>query len=115
MSRKQTQTSRYRFTVPDSDTDVTSWIASQENLSTSLRFLIKQSVQRDGIVDIFCKPVANPGVTAGRPKGTGQQMPIPAPREQGLEEKREKTAAKKVSAIQEPSDDGFVDPDEFFN
>ena len=118
MSRKAAQTSRYRFTVPDSDTDVVNWIAAQENLSTSLRVLIKQSVQRDGLVDIFCKPVANPGITAGRPP---KQVVTPqAEVQQGLEGeevRKEKVAVKKPvqAATSEVDEDGFADPDAFFN
>ena len=60
----------YRFSVPGADSDVIAWIEAQENLGVSLRTIIKQSVQKDGIVDAFCKAIPNPGVSAGRPKAT---------------------------------------------
>ena len=72
MGKKRQSAMNYRhcISVPDNDTDVVNWINAQNNLSMSLRHLIKQSVQKDGIGDIFCKPISNPGVSAGRPKGS---------------------------------------------
>lgn len=72
MGKKRQSAVNYRhcISVPDNDIDVVNWINAQNNLSMSVRQLIKQSVQKDGIGDIFCKQISNPGVSAGRPKGS---------------------------------------------
>lgn len=61
---------RHCISVPDNDKDVVNWIMAQNNLSMSIRHVIKQAVQKDGIEDVFCKQISNPGVSAGRPKGS---------------------------------------------
>lgn len=58
---------RYSFTVPENDSDVLAWLAAQNNVSISLRAIIKDAIKRDGNIDVFCKPIVNPGVTPGRP------------------------------------------------
>lgn len=59
---------RLQTTIPDKDNDVIEWLKIQENVSYSLRTVIRQSIARDGMIDITCKPIANPGVFAGRPR-----------------------------------------------
>ena len=64
---------QYHFTVPLNDTDVKEWISLQANLSVSVRMLIRESVKREGFVDVFCKPVQNLGIRPGRPAGTSEK------------------------------------------
>lgn len=61
--------SRYRFTVPPADTSVQQWIETQDNLSASLRTIIRESIERDGYVDATCKPVEQLP-RRGRPVGS---------------------------------------------
>ena len=70
MARKPStvEYSRFSYCVPTDDVDVINWIAVQHNLSMSLRALIKNEVQKNGLCDIFCKPITNPGISPGRPK-----------------------------------------------
>jgi hypothetical protein len=48
---------KVRWTVPAADTSVIEWLDQQENISHSLRQLIRESIQRDGYIDVFYKPV----------------------------------------------------------
>ncbi|MGW0881312.1 hypothetical protein [Streptomyces sp. NPDC002671] len=48
---------KVRWTVPAADTSVIEWLDQQENISQSLRLLIRESIQRDGYVDVYYKPV----------------------------------------------------------
>lgn len=48
---------KVRWTVPAADTSVIEWLDQQENISQSLRLLIRESIQRDGYIDVFYKPV----------------------------------------------------------
>lgn len=62
---------RYRFSVPEGDKSVHNWIASQANLSFSLRTLIKNCISQMGYVDVTCgKPMEK---ASGRPNKTIQE------------------------------------------
>lgn len=41
------------ITVPEDDTDVIRWLAAQDNMSASVRILIKQAVAQMGMRDAF--------------------------------------------------------------
>ncbi|TLS44886.1 hypothetical protein FE633_17195 [Streptomyces montanus] len=43
--------------MPAADTSVIKWLDQQENISQSLRLLIRESIQRDGYVDAYYRPV----------------------------------------------------------
>lgn len=54
---------RYNFSVPVCDTQVTDWIEAQHNISNSIRLLIKCYAAMKGITDISCQPdIVIPGV-----------------------------------------------------
>lgn len=63
---------RLRWSVPAADVSVNQWLDLQENISGSLRLLIRESIERDGYIDVVNKPVeqllrpgqAHPGATA---------------------------------------------------
>lgn len=48
---------RYRFTVPSQDAYVQEWIEAQINLSTSIRTLIREDIQKNGYTDVTCREV----------------------------------------------------------
>lgn len=48
---------KVRWTVPAADTSVQEWLDAQENISRSLQVLIRETIQRDGYVDIVNRPV----------------------------------------------------------
>lgn len=57
MANQSGEPRKVRWTVPAADTSVIEWLDQQENISQSLRLLIRESVQRDGYVDVYYKPV----------------------------------------------------------
>ncbi|MFD8609467.1 hypothetical protein [Streptomyces sp. NPDC059631] len=48
---------KVRWTVPAVDTSVIEWLNEQADISQSIRLLIRESIQRDGFVDVYYKPV----------------------------------------------------------
>ena len=120
MGKNNSTTQRYRFSVPEKDTDVVAWLEEQSDLSISLRILIKNFVKKEGVVDIICRPVDGPKPQASLPKepkaipkpapaktlpSYQQTVPIPAP----------KTIPKPQQQMPNTGSDGFVDPESFFN
>lgn len=51
------QSKRYRISIPPKDASVISWMDEQFNLSESLRILIKEHIERNGVIDVACEPV----------------------------------------------------------
>lgn len=62
---------RLRWSVPRADASVVKWLEAQYNVSQSLRILIRESIQREGYVDLACRPVEQLP-RRGRPPGTGE-------------------------------------------
>jgi hypothetical protein len=60
---------RLRASFPWSDTSTNAWIDLQENFSRSMQVLIRESIMRDGYVDVVNRPVA-PQPRRGRPPQT---------------------------------------------
>ena len=48
---------RYRISVPDDDEATVAWFANQHNPSVSVRLLIKQYIEQNGIGDFFSSSV----------------------------------------------------------
>jgi hypothetical protein len=48
---------RLRWSVPAADVSVNDWLDVQENISSSLRLLIRESIEREGYIDVVNKPV----------------------------------------------------------
>lgn len=61
---------KLRWTVPAVDVSVIEWLDTQYDVSQSLRALIRESIERDGIIDVFYKPVEKQP-RRGRPPGSG--------------------------------------------
>lgn len=74
MANGSRTTYRYRLSVPDRDTAVREWIAAQDHLSMSLRLLIKEDIQRNGLADVTCRMIEN-GVSGGGRKQAGRTRP----------------------------------------
>lgn len=51
---KERAVNRYRLSVPEADESVNQWIEKQNNLSFSLRCVIKDIIRRYGITDVTC-------------------------------------------------------------
>lgn len=50
------KSTRFRFSVPELDNDVITWINTQSHLSNSLRRIIRESINTDGFMDVTCRP-----------------------------------------------------------
>ncbi|MEV0443539.1 hypothetical protein AB0I84_10705 [Streptomyces spectabilis] len=57
MAHQSGEARKVRWTVPAADTSVIEWLNEQTDISQSIRLLIRESIQRDGYVDVFYKPV----------------------------------------------------------
>ncbi|WP_412075480.1 hypothetical protein ACLF6K_06035 [Streptomyces xanthophaeus] len=57
MANQSGEPRKVRWTVPAADTSVIEWLNEQADISQSIRLLIRESIQRDGYIDIFYKPV----------------------------------------------------------
>lgn len=57
----KTENKRLRFNVPVNDEDVIAWCAAQNNLSLSLRMLIKTDIEKTGVIgDLFASHIVSP-------------------------------------------------------
>jgi len=97
---------RYRLSVPSEDTQIHEWMEAQQNVSFSIRMLIKESISKYGIADVTCVPAK---LRQGRPTEEESQV-------------RQRTGGtEQVAPVQEPApsvptdSEGFIDPDNFFN
>lgn len=57
MANQSGEPRKVRWTVPAADTSVIDWLNEQADISQSIRLLIRESIQRDGYIDVFYKPV----------------------------------------------------------
>ncbi|WP_030568511.1 hypothetical protein [Streptomyces aureocirculatus] len=57
MANQSGEPRKVRWTVPPADTSVIEWLNEQADISQSVRLLIRESIQRDGYIDVFYKPV----------------------------------------------------------
>lgn len=62
MTDTQTQASsaeprRLRWSIPAADISSNQWLDMQENISRSMQVLIRESIQRDGFIDVVNRPV----------------------------------------------------------
>lgn len=57
-SPKRVQDHRRTFKIPPVDESTLAWVDAQYDLSLSLRALIRESIAREGIIDVANKPVA---------------------------------------------------------
>lgn len=80
-ARETASAGRYRLSVPESDSSVREWLEAQENPSISLRLVIKDLIEREGIVDVLNRPVTQQP-RRGRPpvSDTGSAAEVAAPR-----------------------------------
>lgn len=54
MSKSNSKSVRYHFTVPLSDVQIAEWVEKQHNFSTSLRIVIKDFIAKHGMTDASC-------------------------------------------------------------
>ena len=58
-----------KISIPEADRTVLEWLAAQDDMSTSMRYLIRQDVAVNGVTDILCRDVI-PMVRKGKPSGS---------------------------------------------
>ncbi|SIO87037.1 hypothetical protein BQ8420_14785 [Nocardiopsis sp. JB363] len=63
-----------RLTVPAADESSQAWIDLQDDPSTSMRMLIRESIQRDGYVDVVNRPVEQQPRRGRPPKGEEEPL-----------------------------------------
>ena len=72
---KKKAPSRYRLSVPQHDLSVNEWCKMQDNLSFSLRTVIKDYIEANGMTDPTCIEVVE-APKVGRPKKGGKLVPV---------------------------------------
>lgn len=60
---------RVRWSVPLADVSVNRWLDLQDSISDSVRQLIRESIQREGYVDVANKPVDQLPAAESKTKG----------------------------------------------
>lgn len=56
-AKRKPEPRRVRLTVPAVDESVLAWLDLQDDASASMRMLVRESIARDGYVDVINKPV----------------------------------------------------------
>lgn len=56
-AKQKPEPRRVRLTVPAVDVSTQQWLDLQDDASVSMRLLIRESIERDGYVDVMNKPV----------------------------------------------------------
>ncbi|ERI36478.1 hypothetical protein M707_16390 [Arthrobacter sp. AK-YN10] len=81
---------RLRWSVPRADESTNRWLDEQYDISRSLQLLIRESIQRDGYIDVVNRPVEQLP-RRGRPPGDALEQGRPPQGEQdpGRSEARE--------------------------
>lgn len=64
---------RLRWSVPAADASTNDWLDLQENISRSIQLLIRESIQRDGYIDVVNRPI-DQLPRRGRPPVTGSSQ-----------------------------------------
>ncbi|MGW6602860.1 hypothetical protein [Streptomyces sp. NPDC055036] len=95
---------KVRWTVPAVDTSVIEWLDKQENISQSLRLLIRESIERDGYIDVYYKPV-DQLPRRGRPplESTEQRDGEPSPTRTPQHEESAVDLRPAVRSVEPPS------------
>lgn len=61
---------RLRWTVSPADVSCLAWVAEQDDVGQSIRTLVRESIEREGCVDVYNRPV-DQKPRQGRPPGPG--------------------------------------------
>lgn len=54
---RQADPRRVRISVPLADISTNAWLDAQDNISRSIQVLIRESIERDGVIDVVNRPV----------------------------------------------------------
>ena len=107
---------RFRLTIPAADGSVLKWMGAQQNVSYSIRQLIRDAIRRDGYVDVTCSEVQQLP-RRGRPPKEDEEGSM-TESEYIVTEARQTSPRHESPVEKMPTDDrdedGFVDPSKFF-
>ncbi|MBT8163792.1 MULTISPECIES: hypothetical protein [Arthrobacter] len=67
-AKRKPEPRRVRLTIPQADESALAWVDLQDDASGSMRALIRESIARDGYIDVINKPVGVPGSSADGPE-----------------------------------------------
>ncbi|WP_394941182.1 hypothetical protein [Psychromicrobium sp. YIM B11713] len=115
-AKRKPEPRRVRLTVPAVDESVLAWLDLQDNASASMRMLVRESIARDGYIDVINKPVEQLPRRGRPPQGEAdEQSNTPPPEAQAMEEQVHRTPAQRAASparIAEPEafDDGTEAP-----
>ena len=70
---------RLRVSIPMADVSANKWLDEQESISRSLRVLIRESIQRDGYIDVVNYPIGQLQAPRTEPKPETQPDARPEP------------------------------------
>ncbi|WP_424863001.1 hypothetical protein [Streptomyces sp. MMS24-I29] len=79
---KQPEPRRLRWSVPQADASTNQWLDLQHDISRSLQLLIRESIQRDGYIDVVNRPVeqlprrGRPPQSGSEPDADEQRRPL---------------------------------------
>ncbi|MDN6427558.1 hypothetical protein [Acidipropionibacterium jensenii] len=65
-----------RFSYPIADTSVATWLECQDSISESLRALIRESIERDGYLDLANRPLAQQPRKGRPPAESAGAVPV---------------------------------------
>lgn len=77
MSPAGAEPRRLRWSVPPADVSTNRWLDEQENISRSLQLLVRESIQRDGYIDVVNRPIEQLP-RRGRPPADGVDSSAPS-------------------------------------
>ncbi|QWF85726.1 hypothetical protein [Amycolatopsis sp. CA-230715] len=64
---------RLRWSVPVEDVSTNQWLDVQHSISRSLQLLVRESIERDGIIDVVNRPVQQRPRRGGPPPGAADR------------------------------------------
>lgn len=79
VAKKKPEPRRVRLTIPAADESSQAWIDLQDDASASMRMLIRESIQRDGYVDVVNRHVEQQPRRGRPPKSEEEDFAQPPP------------------------------------
>ncbi|BAS11833.1 hypothetical protein AHiyo8_01360 [Arthrobacter sp. Hiyo8] len=98
-AKRKPEPRRVRLTVPAVDESVLAWLDLQDDASASMRMLVRESIARDGYVDVINKPVEQLPRRGRPPQGeTEEQSRPPQPEAQAAEQQAHEAPAQRAAS-----------------
>lgn len=108
-AKRKPEPRRARLTVPAVDESVLAWLDLQDDASASMRMLVRESIARDGYIDVINKPIDQLPRRGRPPQGEAEeQSSSPQSEPQVADEKPAETPVHRAAGparIAEPQAD----------